>query len=31
MSFDGFIKLDGIMGESTDDNHTGWIEILSFN
>lgn len=31
MSFDGFIKLDSIEGESTDDKHRGWIEILSYD
>lgn len=31
MSFDGFIQLDGIEGESTDDKHRGWIEILSYD
>ena len=30
MAFDAFIKIDGIEGESTDDKHPGWIEILSF-
>lgn len=30
MSFDGFIKIDGIEGESTDDQHQGWIEALYF-
>ena len=30
MAFDGFIKIDGIPGESTDDKHKDWIEILSF-
>ncbi|MDB5968196.1 MAG: type secretion system effector, Hcp1 family protein [Hydrocarboniphaga sp.] len=30
MSFDAFIQLDGIKGESTDDKHKDWIEILSF-
>src|SRR5262249_51821707 len=29
--FDAFIKLDGIPGESTDDKHKEWIEVLSFN
>lgn len=28
--FDGFVKIDGIEGESTDDKHQGWIEIQSF-
>jgi type VI secretion system secreted protein Hcp len=31
MAFDGFIKIDGIPGESTDDKHKDWIEILSFS
>ncbi len=31
MAFDAFIKFDGIPGESTDDKHKDWIEILSFN
>lgn len=30
MGFDAFIKIDGIEGESTDDKHKGWIEILSY-
>ncbi len=30
MAFDGFIKIDGIEGESTDGLHEGWIEIQSF-
>jgi type VI secretion system secreted protein Hcp len=29
MAFDGFMKIDGIPGESTDAKHNGWIEILS--
>jgi type VI secretion system secreted protein Hcp len=29
MAFDAFIKVDGIEGESTDDKHSGWIEVLS--
>jgi type VI secretion system secreted protein Hcp len=29
MAFDAFIKIDGIDGESTDDKHAGWIEVLS--
>ena len=29
--FDGFIKIDGVPGESLDDKHKDWIEILSFN
>jgi len=31
MSFDGFLKIEGIDGESTDDAHDKWIEILSYN
>jgi type VI secretion system secreted protein Hcp len=31
MPFDAFLKIDGIPGESTDDKHKEWIEILSFN
>jgi type VI secretion system secreted protein Hcp len=31
MAFDSFIKIDGIEGESTDDKHAGWIEMISFN
>jgi type VI secretion system secreted protein Hcp len=29
--FDAFLKIDGIPGESTDDKHKDWIEILSFH
>jgi type VI secretion system secreted protein Hcp len=31
MAFDAFLKIDGIPGESTDDKHKDWLEILSFN
>lgn len=31
MAFDAFLKIEGIPGESTDSNHTDWIEVLSFN
>ena len=31
MAFDTFIKIDGIPGESTDDKHKDWIEIVSFD
>ncbi len=31
MAFDAFIKIDGIEGESTDDKHAGWIEVISYN
>ena len=30
-AYDAFLKIDGIAGESTDDKHKDWIEILSFN
>ncbi len=30
-SFDAFLQIDGIPGESTDGQHQDWIEILSFN
>lgn len=26
--FDGFVCIDGISGESSDDRHAGWIEIM---
>jgi type VI protein secretion system component Hcp len=29
MAFDAFIKIDGIDGESTDNKHNRWIELLS--
>ncbi|MBR9981943.1 MAG: type VI secretion system tube protein Hcp [Desulfatitalea sp.] len=31
MAFDAFIKIKDIDGESTDENHQGWIELLSYN
>ena len=31
MAFDAFLKIDGIQGESSDDKHKDWIEILSFS
>ena len=31
MAFDAFLKIDGIPGESSDDKHKDWIEILSFS
>ncbi len=31
MAFDAFLKITGITGESTDTNHEGWIEVLSFS
>ena len=30
MAFDTFIKIEGIEGESTDDRHQGWIEVLHY-
>ncbi|MEO7651360.1 MAG: type VI secretion system tube protein Hcp, partial [Bryobacteraceae bacterium] len=29
--YDSFLKIDGIPGESTDDAHKDWIEILDYN
>src|SRR5262249_29397834 len=29
--FDTFLKIDGVPGESTDDKHKDWIEVLSFS
>jgi type VI secretion system secreted protein Hcp len=31
MGFDAFLKIEGIEGESTDDAHKNWIEVLSFS
>ena len=31
MAFDAFIKIEGIPGESTDDKHKDWIEVLSYS
>jgi len=31
MAFDCFLKVDGVPGESTDDKHKGWIELLSYS
>lgn len=30
MSFDAFVKIDGIEGESTDSKHSGWIEATQY-
>jgi len=30
MALDAFLKVDGIPGESLDDKHAEWIELLSF-
>jgi len=31
MAFDAFVEIENIPGESTDDAHADWIEILSFS
>lgn len=31
LAFDMFLKIDAIPGESTDDKHKDWIELLSFS
>jgi type VI secretion system secreted protein Hcp len=31
MAFDCFLKIDGIPGESSDDKHKDWIEVLSYS
>ena len=31
MAFDAFLNIDGVPGESTDDKHKGWIEVLSYS
>jgi type VI secretion system secreted protein Hcp len=31
MAVDCFLKIDGIPGESTDEKHKEWIEIVSYN
>ncbi|TSK08455.1 MAG: type VI secretion system tube protein Hcp [Geobacter sp.] len=31
MAFDAFLKIEGIPGESSDDKHRDWIEVLSYN
>ena len=31
MAFDSFLKIDVVPGESTDDKHKDWIEILSYS
>jgi type VI secretion system secreted protein Hcp len=30
MAFDAFLKIDGIPGESTDEKHKDWIDVLSY-
>jgi len=29
--FDAYLQIDGIKGESQEDKHADWIEVLSFN
>jgi type VI secretion system secreted protein Hcp len=29
--FDGYLQIDGVKGESQEDKHADWIEILSYN
>ncbi len=31
MAFDAFMQIDGIEGDSTDAEHSGWIEVQSFH
>jgi len=31
MAFDAFLKIEGVDGESADDKHKGWIEVLSYS
>ena len=31
MAADNFLQIKGIKGESTDDKHKDWIEVLSYN
>ncbi|MEE3936494.1 type VI secretion system tube protein Hcp [Pseudomonas viridiflava] len=31
MSFDAFMKVDGVEGESLDADHNGWVELLSYH
>ena len=31
MAFDAFLNVDGVPGESTDDAHADWIEVLSYS
>ena len=31
MARDAFLKIEGIEGESSDDTHTGWIEIHTYD
>ena len=31
MAFDAYIQIQGIKGDSTDDKHKDWIEVISYN
>lgn len=31
MAFDAFLKINGVPGESSDDKHKEWIEVLSYS
>jgi type VI secretion system secreted protein Hcp len=31
MAFDAFLKIDGIPGESTDESHKDWIDVLTYD
>lgn len=31
MAFDAFLKIEGVSGESTDNKHKDWIEVLSYS
>jgi len=31
MAYDAFMEIDGIEGESTDEKHPGWIEVLNYD
>jgi type VI secretion system secreted protein Hcp len=30
-AYDMFVHIDGMAGESTDENHQGWIDVIAFN
>lgn len=31
MAFDTYIQIEGVQGESTDEKHKGWIEVMSYS
>ena len=31
MAFDAFVKIQGIPGDSPDDQHKGWIEVSGYS